>query len=65
MSYGQNIPHIFDFILILIAYAKYYQFNNMCFDKTKMIYLSRTQVNRLIFIQYVIQCGRQKPFFPG
>ncbi len=48
MSYGQNILHIFDFLLILIAYGKYYQFNNLCFDKTKMIYLTRTQVNEVL-----------------
>jgi len=44
MSYGQNMLHIFDFLLILIAYGKFYQFNNLCFGKTKIIYLSRTQV---------------------
>ncbi len=38
MFYGQNILHIFDFLLKLIAYGKYYQFKNLCFDKTKMIY---------------------------
>mgnify|MGYP007068278391 CR=1 FL=1 len=39
MSYGQNMLHIFDFLLILIAYGKYYQFNNLCFGKKNNLFI--------------------------